>query len=143
VKKLRELRELLNEFSGWLDAATLIVGGIVSLGAPRFLKYESTQDVSMVGGLIGIVGGGLWGLYLRKERKVGGWLGIAAGAIGSIVLGVVLLAIADGALPHRYPWLRWAYNLFFTVPELGDTLFAACYAMFWACLASLIRFFPK
>ena len=137
---MKRFRELLNEFSGWVDAVALVVAAAISVLAPGFLHYETTRFLSILAGLIGIAGGALWGLYLRKERRVRGWLGVAAGAIVSLVASVTVLAIADGSLPDKYPGLRWLYEIFFAAPHLGDVAFAACYAIFWACVASLVRF---
>ena len=141
--RVKQLRDLVNDFAGWIGAAATIVTVLISLLPPRFLNHETTRYLSIAGGIIGIYGGTLWGLHLRNERRIRGWMAIAGCAIASALIGVVILSIASGELPGRFAWLVLPYDVFHAAPKIGDALFAASYAIFWGAIASFIRFLPK
>jgi len=140
---VKQLRDLLNDFAGWIGAATTIVTVLISLLPPRFLNHETTRYLSIAGGIVGIYGGTLWGLYLRNARRITGWVAIAGCAIAAAITGVVILSIASGELPNRFAWLLLPYDVLHAAPTIGDVLFASTYAIFWGAIASFIRFLPK
>lgn len=137
--KFKELIENASTLQKFLGA----LAGIIAGSLPPFLNLSTaTKGFGTFGGILGALAGGLVGLYYRHTAQVGGWPKPFALAVGSLLVCIVELNIASGALPSRYDWLTPVYDVIFTAPLLGSALFGFGYAAFWGAVTSLLRFLP-